>query len=109
MSENQTLGIRVDDAALEVEAAALPALLAGELAEVTLTRLDATASSSALNDLLARLRDPISPPRVEVEPGSLLYEGAAGGTRFRIRVAAPGLAAEFTGEGLRLHTVTDAP
>src|SRR6185503_14188125 len=95
-------GIRINDATLEISPAALDALVKGQGAQVTVTKVDLSVSPEALNTILGAATPEGSPsPSASVGDGRLQLTGQAGDKRFALDVRAGTFRLEITAEGLR--------
>ncbi len=96
-------GIRINDAALEISPAALEALVGQKGADITLTRLDLSASEESLNTLLRGITpEGQTPPSVEISEGRVRLAGTKEGRTMGIDLKVGGLRLELTEGGLRL-------
>jgi hypothetical protein len=96
-------GIRINDAALEISPAALDAIVKGQGAQVTLTKVDLSVSPEALNTILAAATPQGTPaPSASVGDGRLQVTGQAGERRVALDIRAGSFRLQITSEGLRL-------
>lgn len=96
-------GIRINDAALEISPAALDALVKGQGAQVTLTKVDLSISPEALNTILSAATPAGKPaPSASVSDGRLQVTAQNGDQRMALDIRAGSFRLQITGEGLRL-------
>lgn len=106
-------GIRVHDAALQVSDSSLSGFLSRQGGELELTRLDLSASSEALLELVgsgspAAPAPPEARPSavesLEIQPDGLRLRLKQGEQTVALRLGAPGVRIEFEVGGLRIRT-----
>ena len=103
-------GIRIQDAALEISSPGLESLLKKQGTEVTVTKLDLSATQDALNTLLATPpgtssgSGPASPPRLEISEGRLQLSLPQEGGAIVIDLRAKELRVEIQAGGIHLVT-----
>jgi hypothetical protein len=95
-------GIRINDAALEIPAAGVSALVNREGADVRVTRLDISISPEALAALVAGLAPEGTTPTAETGDGSLKVSGEKDGKRVGLELRCGALRLEIKSDGLRL-------
>lgn len=97
--------IDIENAAVEISAEGLQALLEGKGADLQFSKLEFRLSAAALQALAARLLPSDgAPARAEVTPQGVLLEGGKDGRRFRIRLDATAVRLQPGDGELRLVT-----
>src|SRR5687767_7950428 len=96
-------GIRINDASLEITPAALDAMVKGQGAQVTVTKVDLSISPEALNTILtAATPQGTAAPSASLGDGRLQVTGQAGDKRVAVDIRAGSFRLQITPEGLRL-------
>jgi hypothetical protein len=99
-----TDGIRIEDAALEITAEGVEALVRREAPPLTVTRLSITVSAEALNTLIAGLAPEGKSAAVKVGEGYARVDGQSEGRTLSVELRVGAVVLQLQDGGVRLAT-----